>query len=94
MRMHATALAVFGVFLLQPALSQHTSPSVSPKAPAISNEKMPAKVPAGTTFALFDSNGKPTKTLAAGQKVGPMMDCVLITCPTTFAKGVRCWRCR
>jgi hypothetical protein len=95
MRIAIVALGALTLLIPAKSFSQNDArATVSPNARAISNQKMPGKVPAKTEFALFDKDGKPISVLEAGRSTPPDVDCVLIDCPATFGKNVRCWKCK
>lgn len=49
-------------------------------------------VPPGKTYVKL-AKGKEVARYTAGQTVGKVTDCVKITCPRTFEKGIVCWEC-
>jgi|HubBroStandDraft_6_1064221.scaffolds.fasta_scaffold2052784_1 hypothetical protein len=96
MRNSIAAAAVLLVVSLGFAGGQGPKPDTAAPTNAASKPMaFPAKVPPLTQFVLFNKDGSQTK-LAAGQATPAKTkggDCVLITCPETFDRNIRCWKC-
>jgi hypothetical protein len=86
------AVWMFAAFIaVMPTIAQEIKSADGTRIP------MPAKVPAGKTYALFDAKGTLTKTVPAGAAVHlateAPVDCVMIGCPPKFKPNTVCWKC-
>src|SRR5690606_20029050 len=54
--------------------------------------RLPARVPAGKTFAIQLGTQTTFNRFSAGATL-PGTDCVQITCPSSFEPDVVCWKC-